>query len=38
MSPSRSPAVELTVPGPDGERAVRVSNPDKVYFPALGIT
>ena len=38
MSPSRSPAVELTVPGPDGERTVRVSNPDKVYFPALGIT
>jgi len=38
MSPSRSPAVELTVPGPDGERVVRVSNPDKVYFPALGIT
>jgi DNA ligase D len=38
MSPSRSPAVELTVPGPDGDRAVRVSNPDKVYFPALGIT
>jgi len=38
MSPSRSPAVELTVPGPDGERVVRVSNPDKVYFPAMGIT
>jgi DNA ligase D len=38
MSPSRSPAVELTVPGPDGDRAVRVSNPDKVYFPVLGIT
>ena len=38
MSPSRSPAVELTVPGPDGDRAVRVSNPDKVYFPARGIT
>jgi DNA ligase D len=30
--------VELTVPGPHGDRAVRVSNPDKVYFPALGIT
>jgi DNA ligase D len=38
MSPTRSPAVELTVPGPDGDRAVRVSNPDKVYFPARGIT
>jgi DNA ligase D len=38
MSPARTPAVELTVPGPHGDRAVRVSNPDKVYFPALGIT
>ena len=38
MSPSRSPAIELTVPGPDGDRVVRVSNPDKVYFPALGTT
>jgi DNA ligase D len=38
MSPSRSPAVELTVPGPDGERTVRVSNPDKVYFPDRGFT
>jgi DNA ligase D len=38
MSPTRSPAVELTVPGPDGDRVVRVSNPDKVYFPAPGIT
>ena len=31
-------ALELTVPGPEGERAVRVSNPDKVYFPERGIT
>ncbi|WP_051341599.1 non-homologous end-joining DNA ligase [Pseudonocardia spinosispora] len=38
MSPTRSPAVELTVPGPEGDRLVRVSNPDKVYFPARGIT
>jgi DNA ligase D len=38
MSPTRSPAVELTVPGPNGDRAVRLSNPDKVYFPARGIT
>ncbi|MGI8815235.1 MAG: non-homologous end-joining DNA ligase [Pseudonocardia sp.] len=38
MSPSRSPAEELIVPGPHGERIVRLSNPDKVYFPALGIT
>jgi len=38
MSPARTPAVELAVPGPHGERAVRVSNPDKVYFPTRGIT
>jgi DNA ligase D len=38
MSSTRSPALELIVPGPDGHRTVRVSNPDKVYFPALGIT
>jgi DNA ligase D len=38
MSPARAPALELTVPGPRGDRAVRVSNPDKVYFPARGIT
>jgi DNA ligase D len=30
--------LQLTVAGPHGERAVRVSNPDKVYFPARGIT
>jgi DNA ligase D len=34
MSPSKVPAVELDVRG----RTVRVSNPDKVYFPARGIT
>lgn len=28
----------LTVDGPHGPRAVRVSNPDKIYFPARGIT
>jgi DNA ligase D len=38
MSPTRSPAVELIVPGPDGDRVVRVSNPDKIYFPARGFT
>jgi DNA ligase D len=38
MSPTRSPAVELTVPGPSGDRTVRVSNPDKVYFPDRGFT
>jgi DNA ligase D-like protein (predicted polymerase) len=30
--------LELSVDGPHGPRAVRVSNPDKVYFPARGIT
>jgi DNA ligase D len=30
--------LQLTVDGPHGPRAVRVSNPDKVYFPARGIT
>src|SRR5262245_55894746 len=34
----RADALELTVPGPGGERIVRVSNPDKVYFPERGIT
>jgi DNA ligase D len=38
MSPTRSAAVELTVPGPWGDRTVRVSNPDKVYFPDRGFT
>ncbi len=31
---SKSPAVELVV----GTRTVRISNPDRVYFPALGAT
>lgn len=34
----RGEALVLTVPGPRGERTVRVSNPDKVYFPERGIT
>jgi DNA ligase D-like protein (predicted polymerase) len=29
---------ELVVPGPNGDRTVRVSNPDKIYFPDRGIT
>ena len=29
-----TPAVELEV----GERTVRISNPDRPYFPALGLT
>ncbi|APU16756.1 non-homologous end-joining DNA ligase [Actinoalloteichus fjordicus] len=31
-------AVEIVVPGPQGDRRVRVTNPDKVYFPEPGIT
>ncbi|WP_280338672.1 non-homologous end-joining DNA ligase [Nocardia neocaledoniensis] len=34
MAKSATPAVELPV----GERTVRVSNPDRVYFPELGAT
>jgi DNA ligase D-like protein (predicted polymerase) len=30
--------LQLRVDGPHGERTVRVSNPDKVYFPERGIT
>lgn len=30
--------LELEVPGPHGDRVVRVSNPDKVYFPGRDIT
>ena len=33
-SKSASPAIELTV----GDRTVRVSNPDRVYFPEIGAT
>ncbi|KKM46722.1 ATP-dependent DNA ligase, partial [Rathayibacter toxicus] len=31
-------AVVLTVPGPFGERQVRLSSPERVLFPDLGIT
>lgn len=34
MATAKAPAVEVTV----GERTVRVSNPDRVYFPELGLT
>ena len=33
-----SPSVELTIPGPDGDRVVRFTNPDRVYFPEIGLT
>ena len=35
---AKTPVELLSVPGPDGPREVRLSNPDKVYFPARGIT
>ena len=35
---AKAEATELTVPGPDGERTVRISSPDKVCFPDRGIT
>lgn len=31
-------ALEFEVPGPDGARTLRLSNPDKVYFPERGFT
>lgn len=34
MATAKAPAVEVTV----GEHTVRVSNPDRVYFPDLGLT
>jgi DNA ligase D len=34
VAASKSPAVEVEV----GERTVRVSNPDRIYFPELGVT
>lgn len=33
-----SPRTELTIDGPDGQRTVAISNPDRVYFPDLGVT
>ena len=33
-----SPRITLTVPGPDGDREVGISNPDRVIWPKLGIT
>src|SRR3954453_22604490 len=34
MAAAKQPAIEVSV----GERIVRISNPDRVYFPALGAT
>ncbi|RKT36240.1 DNA ligase D [Microbacterium sp. AG1240] len=33
-----SPRITLTVPGPDGEREVGLSSPDRVLWPEAGIT
>ena len=33
-----SPRITLTVPGPDGDREIGVSNPDRVLWPEVGIT
>ncbi|MBW9110588.1 non-homologous end-joining DNA ligase [Microbacterium trichothecenolyticum] len=33
-----SPRITLTVPGPDGDREVGLSNPDRVIWPEVGIT
>lgn len=33
-----TPATTLTVPGPDGDREVRISSPSRVLWPDLGIT
>jgi DNA ligase D len=33
-----SEATTLTVPGPDGDREVRISSPSRVLWPGLGIT
>jgi DNA ligase D len=35
---TKAAAVLLTVPGPHGAREVRLTSPDKVYFPEPGIT
>jgi DNA ligase D len=35
---SKSAAELLSVPGPDGDREVRLTSADKVYFPERGIT
>ena len=33
-----SPRITLTVPGPQGDREVGISNPDRVLWPEVGIT
>ncbi len=33
-----SPRITLTVPGPDGDREVALSSPDRVIWPEVGIT
>ncbi|WP_018156158.1 non-homologous end-joining DNA ligase [Demetria terragena] len=38
MSPAKAKPEILEVPGPDGERTVRISSPDRVLWPDVGIT
>ncbi|MDX6285332.1 MAG: hypothetical protein QOG53_817 [Frankiales bacterium] len=33
-----SPFVIVEVPGPHGTREVKITNPDRIYFPALGLS
>jgi DNA ligase D-like protein (predicted polymerase) len=35
---AKTPAAQVTVPGPDGDREVRVSSPDRVIYPATDHT
>lgn len=35
---ARSAAVQIEVDGPDGPRSMRVSSPDRVLWPEVGIT
>ncbi|WP_410468450.1 DNA polymerase domain-containing protein [Tsukamurella columbiensis] len=35
---AKAPAAEVVVPGPDGDRPVRVSSPDRIIYPATDLT
>lgn len=35
---ANTPAAEVVVPGPDGDRPVRVSSPDRIIYPATDLT
>ena len=37
--PSKPPSVEIAVPAPEGDdRIIRISNPDRIYFPQINAT